>query len=100
MSITRGAYDASNAKLVSLVACRASRRFENQTTLRDQFHWLARFVFLNSVSAPLGVLLEAFESGLDCSGPFCERLGSFRNSLECFGSVLGSSKFTSDYVYS
>ena len=27
-------------------------------------------------------------NGLHCSGALCERLGSFRNTLECFGSVL------------
>ena len=58
MSITRAAYDASFAKLVSLVAYRDSRRSENQRIRRDQFHWLARFVFLNSVSASLGVFWE------------------------------------------
>ena len=43
--MTRVACDASFAKLVSLVAYRDSRRSENQRILRDQFHWLARFVF-------------------------------------------------------
>ena len=47
MSVTRAAYDASFTKLVSLVAYRDSRRSENQRTLRDLFHWLARFIFLN-----------------------------------------------------
>ena len=51
-------YDASFDKLVSLVAYRDSRRSENQRVLREQFHWLARFVFLNSVSASWGVLSE------------------------------------------
>ena len=45
VSITREAYDALFAKLVSLVAYFDSRRSENQRILRDQFHWLTRFVF-------------------------------------------------------
>ena len=55
MSITCATYDASFANLVSLVAYRDFRRSENQRFLRDQFHWLARFVFINSVSASLEV---------------------------------------------
>ena len=49
MSITRAAYDASFAKLVSLLAYLYSRRSENQSILRYLFHGLARFVFVNSV---------------------------------------------------
>ena len=52
--MTRAAYDASFAKLVSLVACRDSRRYENQSIIRYQFHWLARFVLVNSVLTSLG----------------------------------------------
>ena len=63
MSIIRAAYDASFAKLVSLVAYRISRRSENQRVLRDMFHWLVRLFFSNSVPASLGIL-GAFESGL------------------------------------
>ena len=54
MSVSRAAYDASFAKLVSLVAYRDSSRSENQRILYDLFHWLARFVSLNSAPAPLG----------------------------------------------
>ena len=47
MSITCGAYDAAKlVLLVLLVAYRDSRRSKIQRILRDQFHWLARFVFL------------------------------------------------------
>ena len=49
VSMTRAAYDVSFAKLVSLVACRDSRRYENQRIIRYFFYWLARFVFVNSV---------------------------------------------------
>ena len=49
LSVTRAAYDASFAKLVPLVTYRDSRRFANQRTSRDWFHWLVRFVSLNSV---------------------------------------------------
>ena len=52
------AYDASFAKRVSLVAYRDSRRSENQRIIRDQFNWLARVVFPNSLSVSLGVFLE------------------------------------------
>ena len=52
--MTRAAYDASFAKLVSLVASRDSRRYENQSIIRYQFHWLARFVLVNSVLTSLG----------------------------------------------
>ena len=45
VSMTRTAYDASFAKLVSFVAYRGSRRSEDQRILRILFHWLARFVF-------------------------------------------------------
>ena len=58
--MSRVAYDASFAKLVSLIAHRDSIRSEDQRILRNQFHWLARFVFLKSVSAPLGVVWEQF----------------------------------------
>ena len=58
--MTRAAYDASFAKLVSLVAYRDSRRSENQRVPRDLFYWLARFVFLSSVSASLGIVGEQF----------------------------------------
>ena len=51
--MTRAAYDASFAKLVSLVACRDSRRYENQSIIRYLFHLLARFVFVNSVLTSL-----------------------------------------------
>ena len=51
MSVTRAAYDASFAKLVSLVAYRGSRRYENQSILGYLFRWLARFVFVSSVPA-------------------------------------------------
>ena len=73
MRITRGAYDASFAKLVSLVAYRESRRSQNQRILRDRFHWLSlssSFFVLNIVSASLrfvweclgmvGIILERF----------------------------------------
>ena len=53
VSVTRQAYDASFAKLVSLVAYRVSRRDENQSILLYLFHWLARFVFVDSVPASL-----------------------------------------------
>ena len=58
VSLTRAAYDASFAKLVSLLAYRDSRRFENHISLCDQFQWFGRFVFLNSISASLGVVWE------------------------------------------
>ena len=52
------------AELVSLVAYCDSRRSENQRILRDQFHWLARFVFSqNSVSASLRVVGERLGTG-------------------------------------
>ena len=51
----RAAFDASCAKLVSLVAYRDSRRSENQRILHDVFQCLARFVFLNAVPASLAV---------------------------------------------
>ena len=51
--MTRAAYDASFAKLVSLVACRDSRRYENQSIIRYFFYWLARFVFVISVLTSL-----------------------------------------------
>jgi hypothetical protein len=51
VSVTRAAYDASFAKLVSLVAYRDSRSSEDQRIPRDLFHWLAKRVFLNSVPA-------------------------------------------------
>ena len=56
MSVTCEAYDTSFAKLVLLVAYRDSRRSEIQLILRDLFYWLARFVFLNTVPALLGVV--------------------------------------------
>ena len=86
MIIRRVAYEASFAVLVFLVVHHDSRRFENQRILRDRFHWLPRFVFLSYVSASLEVFWSG--KGLDCSGAPCERLGSFRNSLECLSSVL------------
>ena len=43
-----------DAKLVSLVACRDSSRYENQSILRYLFNWLARFVFVSSVQASQG----------------------------------------------
>jgi hypothetical protein len=52
--MTRSAYDASFANLVSLVACRDSRRYENQSIIRYMFHLWARFVFVNSVLTSLG----------------------------------------------
>ena len=52
--MTRAAYDASFAKLVSLVASRDSRRYENHSIIRYLSHWLARFVFVNSVLTSLG----------------------------------------------
>ena len=52
--MTRAAYDASFAKLVSPIACRDSRRYENQSIIRYFFYWLARFVFVNSVLSSLG----------------------------------------------
>ena len=73
MSISRGGYDAPFAKLVSLVAYHDSRRSDNHRILRDQFDWLARFVFLNSVSASLGFV--------------CERFGTIRVVLEGFVGV-------------
>ena len=45
MSVTRASYDASFAKLVSLVAYRDSRLYENQSILHDLFHWLALSIF-------------------------------------------------------
>ena len=48
--MTRAAYDAPFAKLVSLVAYRGSRRSGNQRILRDLFRWLARFVSKSSFS--------------------------------------------------
>ncbi len=66
MSVTRAAYDASFAKLVSLVVYRDSRRSAKQRFVRDLFHWLVRFVFLNSVPASLGVW-GTFGSGLGTS---------------------------------
>ena len=51
MSVTRAAYDATFAKLVSLVAYRDSRGYENLRIIRYLFYWLARFVFVNSVPA-------------------------------------------------
>ena len=56
MSITRAGYDASFANLVSLAVYRDSRRSESQIIVRDQFHWLARSIFKNSVSALLEVV--------------------------------------------
>ena len=53
VSMTRAAYDASFAKLVSLVACRDSRRYENQSIIRYFFYWLARFDFVNAVLTSL-----------------------------------------------
>ena len=73
MSLTRGAYDASFSKLVSLVAYRDPRRSENQRILCDKFHWSAKFCF-----SIIGNLLGAFGDGLDCSEAFRERQGSFR----------------------
>ena len=61
MSITRAAYDASFATLVLLVAYRDSRRSEKQRILRDQFHCLARLVFIFFLSAPLGDFWEGWE---------------------------------------
>ena len=52
--MTGAPYDASFAKLVSLVASRDSRRYENQSIMRYFFHWLARFFFVNSVPTSLG----------------------------------------------
>ena len=52
--MTRAPYDASFAKPVSLVASRDSRRYENQSIIRYLSHWLARFVFVNSVLTSLG----------------------------------------------
>jgi len=51
--MTRAAYDVSFAKLVSLVACRDSRRYENQSIIRYLFYWLAWFVFIDSVLTSL-----------------------------------------------
>ena len=53
VSMTRAAYDASFAKLVSIVACRDSRRYENQSIVLYLFYWLAQFVFVNSVLTSL-----------------------------------------------
>ena len=66
MSVARTAYDASFAKLVSLVAYHDSRRSENQRFLRDLCHWMGQFVFLNYVLASLEVL-RAFGNGLGTS---------------------------------
>ena len=66
VSVTRAAYDASFAKLVSLVANRDFRRSDNQRILCDLFYWLARFVFPHSVPASLGSF-EAFGNGLATS---------------------------------
>ena len=101
MSITCGAYDAAKlVLLVLLVAYRDSRRSKIQRILRDQFHWLARFVFLNLCSALLGVVgerlgtvwfvLECFVSVWNCLGTIRSVLGASRASLE----------LTSYYVYS
>ena len=54
-------------------------RSENQRVLREQLHWLARIVFINSLLASLEFAVSV-GNGLDCSGALCERLGSFRNS--------------------
>ena len=70
-----------------LVAYRDTKCFESQRILRDQFHWLARFVFSIGFNK-IRIYLGSFGNGLDCSGAFCEPSGSFRNSLACFGSVL------------
>ena len=56
--MTRAAYDASFAKLVLLVTCRDSRRYENQSIIRYMFHLLARFVFVNCVLTSLDVFLH------------------------------------------
>ena len=53
VSMIRAPYDASFAKLVSLVASRDSRRL-NQSIIRYLFHWMARFIFVSSVLASLG----------------------------------------------
>ena len=93
-------YDASFAKLVSLAAYRDSRRSENQNALRDQFHWLARCVFLNPVSASLGV----FGERLGTVWIVPERFVRVWDRLGTVWSVLGafwfSSAFTSYSVYS
>ena len=66
------------------------------TILRDQFHWLARLVFLDSVSASLGVAgsggmvwidLERFVSIWDRLGTVWNVLGALLSRL---GSVLGA----------
>ena len=57
--MTRAAYDVSFAKLVSLVVCRDSRRYENQSIILYQLHWLAQFVFVNSVLTSLGFVLRS-----------------------------------------
>ena len=87
VSMTRGAYDTSFAKLVLLVAYRDSRRSENQGILRYQFHYLARFVLLNSVSTSLRfvgerlvtvwIVLERFVSVCDRFGTVWTVLGTF-----------------------
>ena len=64
--MTRAAYDASFAKLVSLVACRDSRRYENQSIIRYFFYWFARFVFVNSVLTSLD-FFYAFGNGFGTS---------------------------------
>ena len=93
MSITCAAYDASFAKLVSLVAHRDSNRSEKQRILRDQsVGWLDSF-FLNSVRERLGtirIVLEHFVSDWDRLGAVWSVLGACVGSVrEAFGSVLG-----------
>ena len=79
--------------LVSLTAYRGSTRSENQRILRDQFHGLARFVALSSVSASLGVFRK-------CSGTVwtvLERFVSVWDRLGTVWSVLGA--FTFPYKF-
>ena len=52
--MTREAYDASFANLVSLVANRDSRRSENQKIIRDLFRWFSFFFLDKLCSSVIG----------------------------------------------
>ena len=69
-------------------------RIATLNALRSRGFYVTNFVgsfdsrFAKFCFSIIGSCLAAFGNGLDCSGVFCERVGSFTNSLLCFGSVL------------
>ena len=93
MSIIRAAYAASFVKLVSRVAYLGSRRSDNQRSVRNHLFWPARFVFRNSVSAPLGVVWKRLGTVwivLERIVSVWSRFGTVVNICVVFSSVSGA----------